>query len=90
MDELFIDTQGTEKHWGNDVDAALLFRKKVRDIVDVPCSVGVGYIKLMAKMACDIEAKKALNGVAVWDREAVKSKLNPLPLRETDSCQGIG
>ncbi|MBM7867299.1 DNA polymerase IV [Heliobacterium gestii] len=79
VDELFIDVRGAEHIWGGAVQAARVFRQKVWETVKVPCSIGIGPNKFLAKMACDIEAKKSPSGVALWREEHVEAKLHPLP-----------
>ncbi|MCW2278559.1 DNA polymerase thumb domain-containing protein [Heliophilum fasciatum] len=82
IDELFMDVSRMEKIWPSPEAAAQAFQRRVMDEVGVPCSVGIGSNKFMAKMACDIEAKKKASGVALWNDADIPVKLHPLPLRE--------
>ncbi|OEF97618.1 DNA polymerase IV [Desulfuribacillus alkaliarsenatis] len=82
IDELFIDTKGTEKLFGSSVDVAHKFRKHVREVVGVPCSIGIAPNKLLAKVCCDVEAKKSATGVAIWSIEDIPNKLWPRPVKD--------
>ncbi|OEH84535.1 hypothetical protein BHU72_08480 [Desulfuribacillus stibiiarsenatis] len=82
IDELFIDTQGTEKLFGSSVDVASLFRKTVYERIGVPCSVGIAPNKLLAKICCDVEAKKSLSGISKWSYEDIPVKLWPRPVKD--------
>ncbi len=82
IDELFIDTKGTEKLFGSSIDVARMFRKHVMDNLGVLCSIGIAPNKLLAKVCCDVEAKKAQDGIAIWGLEDVQKKLWPLPVKD--------
>ncbi|KAB2952305.1 DNA polymerase IV [Heliorestis acidaminivorans] len=82
VDELFIDTAGTEEIWPSAEEVARLFRHRLREELKIPCSIGISHNKFLAKMACDIEAKKNPQGIAFWKAEDIAKKLHPLPLRK--------
>lgn len=82
IDELFIDTKGTEKIFGSSVEVAHQFREHIQHFVGVPCSIGIAPNKLLAKVCCDVAAKKAASGIAVWSWNDVPEKLWPLPVTD--------
>jgi len=82
IDELFIDTKGTEKLFGSSVDVAYKFREQVEKELGILCSIGVAPNKLLAKICCDAEAKKSANGIAKWSLDEVTDKLWPRPIRD--------
>ncbi|QGG47924.1 DNA polymerase IV [Heliorestis convoluta] len=82
VDELFIDTAGTEKMGTSAEEVAHRFRQRLREELNIPCSIGMSHNKFLAKMACDIEAKKSSQGIAFWRKEDIEKKLHPLPIRK--------
>src|SRR5699024_3911598 len=51
IDEAFLDVKGVERLWGTPGEVAALIRRRVRDEVGIPCSVGGAATKHVAKMA---------------------------------------
>jgi DNA polymerase-4 len=82
IDELFLETTGTEKLWGDAWEVARVFKQHVLEKLGVTCSVGIGYNKLVAKVCMEARAKKAENGVAEWTRDDIVTQMHPLPVRE--------
>jgi len=82
IDELFIDTKGTEKLFGSSIDVACKFREQVKKELGIFCSVGVAHNKLLAKICCDTDAKESTTGIAKWSFEEVPNKLWPRPIRD--------
>jgi DNA polymerase-4 len=61
------------------VSTALLLKDRIRRQVDIPCSVGVGPNKLLAKMAADLQKP---DGLTVLRQEDIKTRVWPLPVRK--------
>lgn len=51
IDEAFLDTRGVTRLWGPPREIGALIRRRVRDEVGIPCSVGGAATKHVAKMA---------------------------------------
>jgi DNA polymerase-4 len=82
IDELFLETTGTEKLWGDAWEAARLFKKQLLEKLGVTCSIGIGYNKLVAKVCMEARAKKAPEGIWQWKPEDIETEMHPLPVRE--------
>ena len=87
IDEMYIDTKGTERIFGSSIDVARKFQKRVWEDVGVPCSIGIAPNKLLAKVCCDVEAKHNQEGIACWTIEDVSVKMWNRPIRD---LYGIG
>ena len=53
-------------------------QKRIKDETGLTVTCGIGENMFLAKMADDIEAKKAPNYIAIWKKEDVPTKLWPL------------
>ncbi len=82
IDEVYIDTKGTERIWGSSIDVARLLREEIKQKVGVMCSIGIAPNKLLAKVCCDIEAKKSPTGITKWSENDIPQKLWPLPVKD--------
>ncbi len=88
VDESFISVNGLEKIWGDPRTIAELIQLDILKDFGLNCTVGIGPNMLMAKLALDLESKKAPNGIATWTYDDIPSKLWPIhPLSE---MWGIG
>lgn len=88
VDESFLDVKGLEKVWGGPHEIAELIQADIKETFGLTCTVGIGPNMLMAKLALDLESKKATNGIAEWKYEDIPQKLWPVqPLSE---MWGIG
>jgi DNA polymerase V len=86
VDESFIDLTGTEKLWGPPEQTVLKIQKEILNTLQLQSTAGMGPNMLMAKLALDLDGKKA--GFAKWTFEDVQTKLWPVyPLSE---MWGIG
>lgn len=82
IDEIFIETTGTERLWGDAWNVARKFQQKVYEQTGVRCSIGIGPNKLVAKVCMDVAAKKSPEGIAEWTPDDIVSKMHPLPVRD--------
>jgi DNA polymerase IV (DinB-like DNA polymerase) len=84
IDEAFLDISNRIKSY----EEAYEYAKKIKDSIyanfSLPCSIGIGPNKLIAKMAC--EAAKP-NGIKIVREEEAKEFLEPLQL---EKLYGVG
>jgi len=79
VDEAFLDIGGLRLHYDTPYDVAVAMRKRIRDELSLPASVGVAARKFLAKMASK-EAKP--DGIAVIDAGTERGFLAPLGVAE--------
>lgn len=84
IDEAFLDMTGTERLLGRPLAAAHQLHEAVRDETGLPCSIGIGVSRLIAKM-CSGLAKP--NGVLSVEPGAEAAFLAPL---EVKRIPGVG
>jgi DNA polymerase IV len=84
IDEAFLDITGTERLFGTPVEIAQKIKQKIRNELGLPCSIGIGPNKLLAKFAS--ESKKP-DGLTVLTKDKVLEILENVPISEL--C-GIG
>lgn len=88
VDESFIKVDGVKNIYGDAKTIAHLIKDEIYENFGLPCTIGIGPNMLIAKLALDLESKKAKNGIAEWTYEDIPTKLWPLsPLSE---MWGIG
>lgn len=86
IDESFVDLTGTDTLWGHTEETARAIQRAIYQQFRMPSAIGMGPNMLVAKLALDLEAKKA--GFARWSYEDIPNKLWPVhPLSE---MWGIG
>jgi DNA polymerase-4 len=79
LDEAFLDLTGTERLLGVPRDVGERLRRQVRETTALAISVGIGPIKMVAKIASG--AAKP-DGLVEVRPEAVRGFLDPLPIRK--------
>jgi DNA polymerase-4 len=87
LDEAFLDVTGARRLFGSGAEIAHRVRSRIRDEVELSCSVGVGPSKLLAKLASK-EAKPRAGpkgiepgpGVVVVEPGQELAFLHPLPV----------
>lgn len=84
VDEAFLDVSGTTHLLGKPSDIARTIRRRVRDEVGLPISIGVASTKFLAKIA---SARAKPNGLVVVDRGTELDFLHPLPV---EALWGVG
>ncbi|WP_102027370.1 DNA polymerase IV [Salirhabdus sp. Marseille-P4669] len=83
IDEGYMDI--TEcAHLGTPIEIAESIQKRLKNELDLPCSIGIAPNKFLAKMASDM--KKPL-GITVLRKRELSTKLWPLPIHE---MYGVG
>jgi DNA polymerase IV len=79
LDEAFLDVAGAVRLFGEPPQIAQMIRERVREQVDLPCSVGVGPTKSVAKL---LSGKAKPDGLLHWPADEVVARLRPLPVRD--------
>lgn len=77
LDEAFLDVAGAVRIFGEPPDIAAHVRERVRTELGLPCSVGIGPTKSVAKLLSGL-AKP--DGVVHWPADEVLERLRPLPV----------
>jgi DNA polymerase-4 len=77
IDEAFLDVAGAVHLFGAPTDIAVAIRRRVRDEIGLPLSVGVARTKHLAKVASQVAKPDGLVAVAPGDESAF---LDPLPI----------
>ncbi|NJP38925.1 DNA polymerase IV [Alkalicoccus luteus] len=80
IDEQFMDVSGSIHLFGSPEQTAAAVQEAVYQETGVYARVGIGDNKVLAKMACDLFAKKNKNGQARLTLENVEAHLWPLPV----------
>ena len=84
IDECYMDVTDIIGNYKRPLDLAWIIQKRVYEDLRLPCSIGVGPNKFLAKMASDM--RKPM-GITVLRKQEVPSKLWPLPITD---MWGIG
>lgn len=79
VDEAFLDVAGTTHLLGWPSDIARTIRRRVREEVGLPISVGVASTKLLAKIA---SARAKPDGLVIVAKDEELEFLHPLPVEE--------
>ncbi|MGY0694586.1 DNA polymerase IV [Virgibacillus sp. FSP13] len=83
IDEGYMDITECE-HLGNPIKIAENLQNRIKDELDLPCSIGIAPNKFLAKMASDM--KKPM-GITILRKRDLSHKLWPLPVEE---MYGVG
>ncbi len=84
IDECYLDVSEVIKKYKRPLDLAWTIQKKVYEDLRLPCSIGVGPNKFLAKMASDM--RKPM-GITILRKSEIPNKLWPLSITE---MYGIG
>jgi len=77
IDEAFVDMSGTEKLWGNPLQAAFAIKDRICRELGFTVNIGISSNKLLAKMASGF---KKPNRVHTLYPEEIQTKMWPLPV----------
>ncbi len=80
VDEAFIDMSGTEKLFGDPLNAAELISQKIKKQQGLTASIGIASSKFVAKIASDLNKPDGIT-CAPFDSERLQKWLAPLSLR---------
>lgn len=84
LDEAFLDVSGARRLLGRPAEIGAAIRLRVRDELELPCSVGVAPTKFVAKLA---STRVKPDGLAVVPADRVLDYLRPLPV---SALWGVG
>lgn len=84
IDECYMDVTDVIGQYKRPLDLAWSIQQRLKDEIGLPCSIGVGPNKFLAKMASDM--RKPM-GITVLRKQEISRKLWPLPISE---MWGIG
>lgn len=84
IDECFLDVTEPVSKMKRPLDLAVTIQQAVLKQLGLPCSIGVGPTRFLAKMASDL--RKPM-GISVVRKRDIETKLYPLPV---SACYGIG
>jgi len=77
LDEAFLDVSGSVQLFGAPPEIAARLRARVHEALGLPCSVGVGPTKSIAKL---LSGRAKPNGILHWPAGEVVARLRPLPV----------
>ncbi|KMK75904.1 DNA polymerase IV [Alkalihalobacillus pseudalcaliphilus] len=87
IDEQFLDITGSQRLFGTPHQIAQKIQKHIWDHMRVRARIGIGENKVLAKMACDLFAKKNKDGIYWLKQDQLEQTLWPLPI---EKLYGIG
>jgi DNA polymerase-4 len=87
LDEAFLDLTGSERLMGSAREVGERLRARVREELDLPISVGIGPVKMVAKIASGAAKPDGLKEVLP---EEVRDFLDPLPVRAVWGVGAVG
>ena len=87
LDEAFIDLTGSRRLLGAPADVGARLRDRVREETGLPVSVGIGPVKMVAKIA---SAAAKPDGLLEVEPEGVRKFLAPLPVRRIWGVGPVG
>ncbi len=79
VDEAFLDITHVQKLFGTPTQIATKIKARVKQELDLTCSIGIGPSKLIAKMAAEWHKP---DGLTVVDRKDVPQIIWPMPVEE--------
>lgn len=88
IDELFVDCSGSLHLFGNSIhEMALLIQKRIMAETGIYARAGMGENKVVAKLCCDMIAKKNENGIFYLKKDELDQHIWNNPIRD---MWGIG
>lgn len=84
IDEAFLDVRGARRQFGDPAEIAALVRRRIREELSLPASVGGSVSRAVAKIA---SARAKPDGMLIVPAEQTAQFLAPLPVR---AVSGIG
>lgn len=79
LDEAFLDVSGAVRLLGSPQVIAASIRTRVREDLNLPCSIGIGPNKFVAKL---LSGRAKPDGIAHWPAGEVLARLRPLPIKD--------
>lgn len=79
IDEQFLDVTGSQRLFGSPEEIACKVQQQIWKETGVWARIGIGPNKVLAKICCDIMAKKSASGIHRWTEETFRDEMWPLP-----------
>ncbi|MCX7785967.1 MAG: DNA polymerase IV [candidate division WOR-3 bacterium] len=79
IDEAFLDVTGVQRLWGPAETIAQKIKARIKEELNLTCSIGIGPNKLLAKMAAD---RHKPDGLTIIEDKDVPNVIWPLPVEE--------
>ncbi|MDC3414476.1 DNA polymerase IV [Aquibacillus sp. 3ASR75-11] len=80
IDEQFMDVTGSQRLFGDPVTIAKKIQQAIMEGTGVYGRIGIGPNKVLAKIACDVFAKKNDQGIFQLDHTNIQEQMWPLPI----------
>lgn len=80
IDEQFVDVTGSLGLLGEPREIAVRMQERIRQETGVYARIGISENKVLAKMACDLFAKKRPDGIYMLSRDNISEHLWPQPV----------
>ena len=77
IDEFYIDLTGCERLYGSITKIAELIKLEIKNKIQLPCSIGIGTNKMIAKIASNLAKPE---GIVSVEKGGEKLFLEPLPI----------
>ena len=84
IDEAYIDITGCDRILGTLQEIALNIKQRIKETVDLSCSIGIAPVKFLAKIASDINKP---DGLTIITPDQVLNFIESLPIRKVP---GVG
>lgn len=84
IDEAYMDITGCDKLYGTPKQMGISIKKRIREAVDLSCSIGIAPTKFLAKIASDMHKP---DGLTIIDPDEALAFIQTLPIRKVP---GVG
>jgi len=84
IDEFYIDVRGSHLLFGSSVEIAEKIKKDIRKHLNLTCSIGISYIKLLSKIASDLRKP---DGLTIINKDNFNKIMDNLKI---EKIPGIG
>ncbi len=82
IDEQFMDVTGSQRLFGSPQKIAHTIQERIKHEMGLRARIGIGENKVLAKLACDLFAKKNKNGVHTLAKDMIELEMWPLPISD--------
>ena len=84
IDEAFLDIKGSTRLFGTPEKIGYKIKKRIKNEIDLSCSIGIAPLKFLAKIASDIDKP---NGLTIIKENQVMQFISKLPIQKVP---GVG
>ncbi|GAF21547.1 LOW QUALITY PROTEIN: error-prone, lesion bypass DNA polymerase V [Bacillus sp. JCM 19047] len=82
IDEQFMDVTGSQRLFGTPQEIASEIQARIKEEMGLRARVGIGENKVLAKLACDLFAKKNKNGIYTLTEDMMELAIWPRPISD--------